>query len=127
MIEAISHLSALPHSVGRTYQLADPNPLTVSELLDVLGEATGKRLRRVRVPRETARWAIDRVPGVRRLTGHTVSDDRLLRSPHTLHRVARAARTSTGAESTVPAFASYAERLVRYMREHPKVGSAPMV
>ena len=125
VIDAISHLSALPHSVGRTYQLADPNPLTVSELLDVLGDATGKRLRRVRVPREAARWAIDRVPGVGRLLGiPSATIDYFAHPTHYSVSHARADLAGSGIE--VPAFSSYASRLVQFMRKNPKVGSSPM-
>jgi len=125
VIDAISHLSALPHSVGRTYQLADPDPLTVSELLDVLGEATGKRLRRVRVPRETARWAIDRVPGVRRLMGIPSGAIDYFAHP-THYSVSHTRADLAGSGIEVPAFSSYASRLVQFMRRNPKVGSGAM-
>jgi thioester reductase-like protein len=125
VIDSISHLSALPHSVGRTYQLADPNPLTVQELLDVLAEAAGKRLKRVRVPRETARWAIDRVPGVRRMMGiPSATIDYFAHPTHYTVSHARADLHGSGIE--VPSFPTYARRLVNFMREHPKLGSEAM-
>ena len=40
VIDAIEHLSGLDVSVGRTYQLADPGPLTVDQLLDEMCRAT---------------------------------------------------------------------------------------
>ena len=126
VIDAISHLSALPHSVGRTYQLADPEPLTVSDLLDVLGEATGKRLLRVRVPRKAARWAIDRVPGVERLTGiPSAAIDYFAHPTHYTVSHARADLAGSGIE--VPAFSSYAPRLVQFMRKNPKVEIGAMI
>jgi len=91
----------------------------------VLGEATGKRLRRVRVPRETARWAIDRVPGVQRLLGiPSATIDYFAHPTHYTVSHARADLEGSGIE--VPAFSSYASRLVQFMRKNPKAGSGAM-
>jgi len=125
VIDAISHLSALPHSVGRTYQLADPDPLTVSQLLDVLGQATGKRLRRLPLPRRTAKWALDRVPGVYWLVKIPAeSVDYFVHPTH--YTVFRARTDLEGSGIEVPPFPSYADRLVQFVRKHPEVGSAAM-
>ena len=43
VLDGIDALSGLAISAGVTYQLADPRPLTVSELLDEMCRATGKR------------------------------------------------------------------------------------
>ena len=84
VIDAIEHLSGLDVSVGRTYQLADPRPLTVDQLLDEMCRATARRGVRVHLPRRATEWAlrqhrpvgtIRRDPGRRR---------RVLRSPHSL-------------------------------------------
>lgn len=125
VIEAIAHLSTLPHASGRTYQLADPDPLTVSQLLDVIERATGKRLRRIPLPRKAAKWAIDRVPGVYRLTGIPSGAVDYFAHP-THYSVHQASTDLAGSGVTVPAFETYAEQLVRYIRAHPKVGSSAM-
>jgi hypothetical protein len=121
VIDALLHLSALPHAVGRTYQLADPSPLTVSQLLDVFGQATGKRVRRLPLPRRTAKWAIDRVPGVYRLLKiPSAAVDYFAHPTHYTVFQARADLEGSGIE--VPPFPSYAGRLVSFMRSHPEVG-----
>lgn len=125
VIEAIAHLSSLPHASGRTYQLADPDPLTVSQMLDVIERVTGKRLRRVPLGRKALKWAIDQVPGVYRLTGIPSGAVDYFAHP-THYSVHQASTDLAGSGVTVPAFEMYAEQLVRYMREHPKVGSSPM-
>lgn len=126
VIDAMVHLSALPHSRGRTYQLADPAPLTVSELLEVLGHASGKRIRRLRVPKRGAKWAIDRVPGVYRLLKiPAASVDYFVHPTH--YTVFQARSDLEGSRIEVPAFPSYAGRLVSFMRAHPEVGSSAMV
>ncbi len=94
--------------------------------IDVLEQATGKRLRRLPLPRRTAKWAIDRVPGVYRLT--KIPSAAVDYFAHPTHYTVFQARTDLeGSGIDVPAFASYADRLVRFVREHPRVGSAAMV
>lgn len=125
VVDAIMHLSTLSHSVGRTYHLADPSPLTVAELLDVISEATGKRLRRVKLPAGLARWAIDGIPGVYRLTGiPSAAIDYFVHPTHYTVFQARSDLEGSGIE--VPPFRSYAGTLVDFMRKHPEVGSAAM-
>ena len=42
VIAAMDHLSGLPHSLGKVYQLADPDPLTVDALLSEVARATSR-------------------------------------------------------------------------------------
>jgi thioester reductase-like protein len=122
---AILHLSALPHSRGRTYHLADSDPLTVAELLTVLSEATGKRIRTVRAPAAAARWALDHLPGLERITGIPAeSIDYFVHPTHYTVFQARADLEGSGLE--VPPFGTYAKRLVDYMRGHPDAGVGAM-
>jgi thioester reductase-like protein len=126
VLDAIVHLSALPHARGRTYQLADPDPLTVSELLRVIERATGKKVRTIPLPRRTVKWTIDRVPGVYRVTGiPSASVDYFAHPTH--YATHQASTDLAGSGITVPAFESYAEQLVRYMRAHPEVDARGMV
>lgn len=67
VVDALDRLSGMERSRGRTYQLADPDPPTIAELLDLLEAASRRRLIRVRLPIRFAKWAIDSVPGVFRL------------------------------------------------------------
>jgi thioester reductase-like protein len=121
VIDALLHLSALPHAVGRTYQLADPSPLTVTQLLEVFGQATGKRVRRLPLPRRTAKWALDRVPGVYRLLKiPSAAVDYFAHPTHYTVFQTRADLEGSGIE--VPPLPSYAGRLVSFMRSHPEVG-----
>lgn len=125
VVGAILHLSALPHSRGRTYHLADPDPLSVTELLAVLSEATGKQVRSVRVPAAALRWALDRLPGLSRLTG--IPAEAIDYFVHPTHYTAYQARADLdGSGLAVPRFASYATKLVDYMRRHPRAGVGSM-
>ena len=78
VIRAIGYLSGLESSAGKVYQLADPNPLTVSELIDVIGKATGRLVVRVPAIKFFAKAAIDYVPGVFQVMQIPICGDRLL-------------------------------------------------
>ncbi len=108
VIDAISHLSGLPH-----------------EMLDVIESATEKRLRRMRLPRRAAKWAIDKVPGVHRLTGIPAAAVDYFEHP-THYTTFQARIDLEGSGLRVPAFDSYADRLVRFVRDHPEVDAAGM-
>ena len=64
VVDAMSYLSGLDASVGKVYQLSDPVPLTVSNLIKVLGRATRRIVVRLPFPRAAAKFLIDHVPGV---------------------------------------------------------------
>jgi thioester reductase-like protein len=55
VIEAIARLSTSPEHAGKTYHLADPNPLSVNELLRLFSRALGRRFVNVPLPLPVAR------------------------------------------------------------------------
>jgi len=120
VLAAILHLSSLPHSRGRTYQLADPDPLTVAALLEVLAGATGRRVKTIRAPAGALKWAVRHVPGLGRLVG--IPAEAMDYFTHPTHYTVFQARADLeGSGLTVPPFRSYARRLVEYMKAHPEV------
>jgi len=125
VIAALAYLSGIPQSLGRTYQLADPEPLTVDETIDAIGEATGRTILRVPLPVSLAKGAIKYVPGV----------DRLLRIPapavdYFVHPSnydttnTRADLAGSGIE--LPRLRDYLPHLIDFVRAHPEIGSAAM-
>ncbi len=124
--DAATFLSRLPESVGRTYQLADPNPLTVTELIEVLGTATGRRVQPIRLPKGLAKAAIRFAPGVESLLRiPATAVDYFDHPTHYLTTNTVAALAGSGIEC--PPFSSYASALVDFMREHPEVSSQALV
>jgi uncharacterized protein YbjT (DUF2867 family) len=126
VVAAIAHLSGLPHSIGVTYQLADPQPPTVAELIAELGAATGRRVVPVRVSRALAKGSMLHVPGADRLVRIPVQTVDYLSHP-THYLTTNTRRDLAGTAIEVPRLASYGRRLVEFMRSHPEVGSAAMV
>lgn len=126
VVNAITHLSALPHSLGKTYQLADPHPLTFDALLRELGKATDRHLIRVPLPLRLAQWSIDYVPGVYRT--FRIPSSALPYQVHpTRYDTTNASTDLAGSGIACPSFPSYAPALVRFAREHPEIAATAMV
>jgi thioester reductase-like protein len=126
VVDAIAYLSARPESLGRVYQLADPNPLTIDEMITELGRSTGRKLMRVRVPLKLAKTSIEKVPGVYSLLRIPSSALDYFVLP-TSFATSHAQTDLVGSGISCPPFRDYSDRLVSFMRAHPEVGSAAMV
>lgn len=125
VIAAMAYLAGLPQSLGKVYQLADPNPLTIDAILSVVGRATGRRLLRIPLPVWLAKFAIDKVPGVNGLMH--IPSAALDYFVHPTRYATANARTDLAASGiAVPPFGSYVDRLVEFVRRHPEIGSAAM-
>jgi nucleoside-diphosphate-sugar epimerase len=125
VVDAVGYLSGRPVSAGRTYQLADPRPLTVDELIDAIAQATGRKVIKVPLPRKLAKAALAHVPGLYLLMRIPPEDvDYFMHPTFYVTDHCRADLAGSGIEP--PALPSYVDRLVDYMRSHPEVGSAAM-
>lgn len=125
VVEAIAYLSGLEASSGKVYQLADPHPLTVEEILQLVARLTGRTLLRIPLSRDLAKAAIDRVPGVyewMRIPSDAI--DYFVHPTHYLTANTEADLLGSGIE--VPAFADYAGVLVDFMKAHPEIGAKAM-
>jgi nucleoside-diphosphate-sugar epimerase len=125
IVAAVGYLSGLERSAGRTYQLADPNPLTVEEMTNTLADATGRKVVKVPLPRRVAKGALARVPGMYRLMRiPPEAVDYFVHPTHYLSDHVRQDLSGSGIEP--PSFPSYVDRLVEFMRAHPEIGAAAM-
>jgi nucleoside-diphosphate-sugar epimerase len=126
IIRAMEHLSALPAAIGRTYALADPDPLTVDETIDAIAACTGRTILRIPLTKGIAKGALQYVPGVRRLMRIPPPAVDYFVHP-TRYDTAHATRDLAAPGITVPRFRDYAPKLVAFARAHPEIGSAAMV
>jgi thioester reductase-like protein len=117
VIGAIDHLSGLASSAGQTYQLADPAPLTVEELLDAMCEATGRRGLRVRLPHRLTTWSLDHLPPLERFVGIPSSAVEYFVHP-THYDTANAQRDLAGSGVSCPPVPAYLPTLVEFLRHH---------
>ena len=125
VVDAIAYLSGRPETVRGVYQLADPEPLTVEEMLDVIARATHRRVLRIPLPLEVAKGAIERVPGVYALMRIPAPAVDYFAHP-TYYATRRAREALRGSGIRVPPFPSYVDRLVSFVREHPEVEARGM-
>jgi hypothetical protein len=112
-------------SAGKVYQLADPDPMTVDELITAIGEATGHRILRIPLTLALAKGALDYIPGVYRLMRIPSAAVNYFIHP-TSYDTSNTAADLSG-RMVVPRFRDYLPRLVEFVRAHPEIGSAAMV
>lgn len=125
VVRAIAHLAAREDTVGEVFHLADPEPLTVDEMLHELARATGRTVLRVPMPLKVAKSALERVPGVYRLMRIPASSIDYMVHP-TRYGTARTRAFLEPAGIAVPPFRSYLDRLVGFARRHPEIQAAAM-
>ncbi len=125
VLDGITYLSGRPESRNQVYQLADPSPPTVEDLIQELSRVCDRKVIRVPLSLGLAKAAILHVPGVNSLIG--IPADTLDYFVHPTRYATdrtQAALRSSGVRC--PRFPEYAGRLVEFMRHHPEVGSAAM-
>lgn len=124
--DAIDNLSGRPESLGQVYQLADPRPLTVDRLVDIVGEATGRQVLRIPAPRSFAKASLDYLPGLQSLMQiPSASIDYFVHPTH--YTTDNVDRDLAGTGIRVPRLTDYMPRLVDFVRQHPDIASAAMV
>ncbi len=126
VIAAIDRLSGLDDSVGRTYQLADPRPLTVDELLTEMLRATGRRGIRVPLPRHLTTWALANIGPLERFVGIPASAVEYFVHP-THYDTTETDRDLAGSGISCPPVADYLPTLVRFMLSHREANVGVMV
>ena len=126
VIDAIDHLSGIEASLGNVYHLCDPDPPSVSEIIDAIQAATGKRIVRIPLPKVVAKGALQYVPGMQQFMGIEPESVEYFVS-HTTHTCENTLRELEGTDIRAPSFTAYLDRIVAFMRQNPDVPSAAMV
>ncbi|WP_435099324.1 SDR family oxidoreductase [Halorubrum sp. N11] len=123
VVDAVAELSGRPETVGETYQLCDPDPLTVPEFVAALSDAAGRRT--VTVP--TAKRVAKAGARVLSAAGVSVEPATIDYFDHpTRYRCPNAREALAGTGVSMPPFESYVDRLVTFARENASVGDDPM-
>jgi thioester reductase-like protein len=126
VMDAVEHLSALPQSLGKTYALADPDPMTVDETIRTIARATDRTVVRIPMTKGIAKGALQYVPGVYRLMRIPAPAVDYFIHP-TQYDTTNTRTDLAGSGITAPRLRDYAPRLVDFVRAHPEIGSAAMV
>jgi thioester reductase-like protein len=126
VINALDYLSGQEASAGQVYQLCDPNPLSVDEMIDVIADVTERRIWRVPLPMAVAKGSLQYVPGVydvMRIEPEAI--DYFTMPTH--FTCENALRDLAGSGVTCPPFREYAPRLIEFMRAHPEYSAQAMI
>ena len=126
VVDAMDVLSVLDRSLGRTYALTDPDPPTVRELVDTFAARLDQRVVWVPLPLGITRAVVGTVPGLERLLGLPAEALDYFASP-TTYPTTNTVADLAGTGLECPPFASYADRLLDFMKQHPEVGAEAMV
>ena len=126
VLDAMAYLSQKPSSLGQTFQLADPSPLTIAEVVQVLARDCDRKLITIPLPKGLAKFAVGSVPGLERWMGIPSSALDYFVHP-TNYDVTQTLTHLEGSGITCPAFSSYSRVLVDYMKQHPGVRSQAMI
>ena len=123
VVDAIAELSRRPETVGETYQLCDPDPLTVPEFVAALSEAAGRRTVTIPTTKRVAKAAARLLSA----GGVDVEPATIDYFDHPTRYRCRETRSALAdADVSVPPFESYVDRLVAFAREHPSLGDEAM-
>lgn len=126
VVEAISYLSGIEASEGKVYQLVDPQPLTVDEMVTVLAQATERPIVRVPMPKLLAKGGLKYMPGVEEWMGIEPEAVDYFIQP-TRYTGENTQQDLAGTGITCPPFVAYVDRLVAFMRQHPEILAEAMV
>jgi thioester reductase-like protein len=122
VVEAIAYLSSSEESKGKVYQLSDPHPLTVDQLLKVVAQATEHRIIRLPLPLSIAKGMLKYTPGLRRFEPEAFN---YFIHP-TVYSCEQTIRDLVDSGISCPSYASYALLLVEFMRQNWDLRMAAM-
>ncbi|HSO63652.1 MAG TPA: SDR family oxidoreductase [Ornithinibacter sp.] len=125
VVDAMDELSVLDRSEGRTYALVDPDPPTVREVVTTFARKLGRRVVWVPLPLRPVHTLVDRVPGAEALLGLPAEALDYFASP-TTYATDNATTDLAASGLACPRFATYADRLLDFMREHPEYDAHAM-
>lgn len=123
IMNAIERLSAMPQSLGKVYQLADPDPMTIVESIRAIAQATGRTIVRIPLPKWAVKSSLDYVPGVYRLI--RIPSAAVDYFVHPTRYDTTNARTDLGSLQ-IPRFRDYLPNLVTFVRAHPEISASAM-
>jgi len=126
VIDAMVSLSGREVSAGKVYQLADPNPLTVDQIMEEIIRVVNRKVVRLKLPKAIAKGMIEYVPFVERILQIPAASVDYFTHP-TTYTSENTQRDLEGTGIACPPFTSYVEAMVRFAEEHPEIGSEAMV
>ena len=118
VLDALTYLSLHAGHPGTVYQLSDPNPVTVEEMVSELGRVTHRKIIHVPLPLSVAKAALHHLKFVSKLSGFThAMVDYFVHPTHYLCDNTTQALEGSGV--VCPDIRRVLPRLVEYVRRNP--------
>lgn len=124
VVDAVAHLSGRADTVGETYQLCDPAPLTVPRFVSALGDALDHRVVSVPLPKRVVKGGMAALDQ-RGISAEPATLDYFDHPTRYANPQTQRALAGTGIDC--PRIESYLDRLVAYVRDNPAVGDDAMI
>jgi nucleoside-diphosphate-sugar epimerase len=118
VVKAAHAIGRARSSAGRTFHLADPHPLAVRRVAEIIGRASGKRATRSHIPSNLAK-ALLRTPGIERFVRSPRAFVEQLTTP-VRYDTRNADQILGAADIVCPSFETYVTDLVGAVNEHLK-------
>ncbi|WP_302081424.1 SDR family oxidoreductase [Salinibaculum rarum] len=126
VVDAIAELSGRAETAGSVFQLCNPNPPTVRQLLALCVEALGRRIVPVPVHAGATRRLLERFDWLARALDVEPATMDYLAHP-TRYVSPNTQRALAETDISCPPLSAYLDTLVAYMRAHPEVSADAMV
>jgi thioester reductase-like protein len=126
VVDAIDTLAASEDTAGEVYQLCNPHPPTIADLVRQFARATGKRVVPVRGTSGISKRSLELFPGLAERLGVEPAALPYLSQP-TTYTDENTRRALSDTDVRCPLFDSYVETLVEYAREHLDEDAGAMV
>jgi thioester reductase-like protein len=115
VVQAARHIGVHPNAMGRTFHLADPRPLSVRRVFELVARSGGKRLPSGFIPKSLTK-ALLSAPGLNLLSKGPRALLDLIATP-VRYDSRNTEEILGGSGVTCPAFESYVDALVAYVKQ----------
>lgn len=119
VVNAMVHISKKESAIGKTFQLADPNPLSTKEYFELLKEKTTGRRRGWRMPT----WLLNlllRIPGGPKLAGFP-RQSAIYLEHYAVYNTKNTDEILKGTGIKCPSPSEYMEEMVKFVRNHHEI------
>ena len=125
VVSAMQYLSGIEASLNKVYQLCDPHPHTIKDLLEILARATRRKVVWIPMPKAVIKESLKHVPGMKQFMGIPPEAVDYFTHP-TTYTCENTLRDLQGTGIYCPRFETYVDKLLAFMQAHPEIPFAGM-
>lgn len=128
IIDSITALSGMDKSLGKTYNLADPNPLTIEQIGQSMGKSIGRFVIKAPLPLDGSQavWLFEKLPFIPKFMGLPTKAVAYF-DHHTNYDTTESTKDLASVGIHCPNYADYIDNIVRFLKANPTISSKAMV